>query len=125
MKRRSIAIVRIVGISMGQLMDHILNFVQEKMYYDSVYMVSGTILSMGRKPLRVGDVLILPKSADDVQINHSCPEPCFALDVGTVALPWVLDEPLKDVVSPANEPPFLKKMWQRLLGKAQKDKTDS
>ena len=98
---------------------------QEKMYYDSVYMVSGTILSMGRKPLRVGDVLILPKSADDVQINHSCPEPCFALDVGTVALPWVLDEPLKDVVSPANEPPFLKKMWQRLLGKAQKDKTDS
>ena len=98
---------------------------QEKMYYDSAYMVSGTILSMGRKPLLVGDVLISPKSADDVQINHSCPEPCFALDVGTVALPWVLDEPMKDTVSPANFPFFLKKMWQRLLGKAQKDKTDS
>ena len=98
---------------------------QGKMYYDSVYMVSGTILSMGRKPLLVGDVLISPKSADDVQINHSCPEPFFALDVGTVALPWVLDEPMKETVSPANFPSFLKKMWQRLLGKAQKDKTDS
>ena len=98
---------------------------QGEMYYDSAYMVSGRILNMGRMPLLVGDVLISPKSADDVHINHNCPEPCFALDVGTVVLPWVLDEPMKDTVSPANFPFFLKKMWQRLLGKVQKDKIDS
>jgi hypothetical protein len=80
---------------------------------------------MGRKPLRVGDVIISPKSAEDVHINHGCPKPCFALDVGTVALPWVLDEPMKDTVSPANFPFFLKKMWQWLLGKAPKDSANS
>ena len=98
---------------------------QGKMYYDSVYMVSGRVLRMGQKPLRVGDVLISPKAAEDVQLNHCCPKPCFALDVGTVVLPWVLDEPMKDTVSPANFPSFLKKMWQRLLGKSPKDSITS
>ena len=98
---------------------------QGKMYYDSVYMVCGTILSIGHKPLCVGDVLISPKAANDTQVNHSCPEPCFALDVGTVALPWVLDEPLEDTVSPANFPSFLKRMWKKLLGKAPKNSINS
>ena len=95
------------------------------MYYDSVYMVSGTILSIAHKPLRVGDVLISPKAANDTQVNHSCPAPCFALDVGTVSLPWVLDEPLVETVSPANFPSFLKRMWKKLLGKAPKDSINS
>ena len=98
---------------------------QGKMYYDSVYMVSGTVLRMGRKSIRVGDVLISPKSVDDVPINHNCPEPCFALDVGTVVLPWVLTEPIRDIVSPANFPSFLKKMWNKLLGKAPEDSVNS
>ena len=57
--------------------------------------------------------------------EFSFEEPHFVLSLEELEIFWVLDEPLKDVVSPANEPPFLKKMWQRLLGKAQKDKTDS
>ena len=95
------------------------------MYYDSVYMISGRILNMGRKPLRVGDVLISPKASEDVQINYSCSEPCFGLEVGTVVLPWILKEPMKDTVSPANFPSFLKKMWQRLLSKPPKDSVNS
>ena len=92
------------------------------MHYDGVYMVCGRILHVGQKPLlNVGCLTIEAREYEaGLHINHSCPQPCFALDVGTVILPWVLDEPMKDVISPANEPSFLKKMWDKLLSKLQK-----
>ena len=96
--------------------------VAEDMHYDGVYMVCGRILQVGQKLLLDRGCLTIEarEYEDGLHINHSCPEPYFALDVGTVILPWVLNEPMKDVVSPANVPSFLKKMWARLLGRAKK-----
>lgn len=101
--------------------------VADDMHYDGVYMVSGRILQKGQKPLLDHGCLTIEarEYEDGLLINHNCPEPCFALDVGTVILPWVLDEPMKDTISPANEPSFLKKMWDRLLGKAKKSDIES
>lgn len=100
-----------------------------KMYYDSVYMVSGKVIQEGKRAFSCDGLLIEPisvsENAETIHINHSCPAPCFALDVSTVVLPWVLDEPLKQTVSPANFPAFLKRMWQRLLKKAQSSDASS
>lgn len=99
----------------------------EDMYYEGIYMVCGTILQIGRKPiLDCGCLTIVPREyGDGPQNNHNCPEPFFALDVGTVILPWVLDEPMRETVSPANEPSFLKKMWLRLLSRVRPDNLQS
>ncbi len=48
-----------------------------------------------------------------------CQPPFVEISVGLMELPWVLDEPFEDVVSPANEPGFLKKIWSWLLGRAE------
>jgi hypothetical protein len=37
----------------------------------------------------------------------------------------VLDEPVADVISPANDPSFLQKMWNRLLTRCGKSKIKS
>lgn len=89
------------------------------MHYDGIYMVSGKILQRGSKPLLDRGCLTVEARPyeDGPHVPHCCPEPNFALDVGTVILPWVLDEPMEETISPANEPSFLKKMWDRLLGK--------
>ena len=87
------------------------------MHYDGIYMVCGTILQTGPKPiLDCGFLTVEAREYDDsMHINHTCPQPHFVLDVGTVILPWVLDEPREETLSPANEPSFLKKMWTRMI----------
>ena len=50
---------------------------------------------------------------------------CFLLDCYEVFLPWVLDESLEEVISPANEPSMLQRMWSKLLGKSPKDSISS
>ena len=97
-----------------------------KMYYDGVYMVCGRILQTGASPMEISDLTICATAGDgQIRINHHCPQPYFALDVGTIELLWVLDEPIENVVSPANFPDFLKKMWNKLLRKAEKSGMDS
>jgi hypothetical protein len=51
--------------------------------------------------------------------------PHFVLSLEELELPWRLEEPLKDVISPANEPSFLKKMWDRLLDRLGKNGNQS
>lgn len=87
-----------------------------KMYYDSTFLVFGEILQAGEKEILEGDVSIRPVFWDDSR---------FALDIGTVVLPWVLEEPLEDTVSPANLPSFLQKMWQKLLDRMPDHRTQS
>lgn len=100
-----------------------------KMYYDGAYMVCGRIIQSGEKPMIIRDVCICATAgnspSDAIDFNHNCPEPCFALDISTIVLPWVLDEPMEETVSPANFPSFLKKMWNRLLSRAKKNKIES
>ena len=40
------------------------------------------------------------------------------LEVGELELPWVMDEPWEDVISPANEPEFLERMYRKLMARS-------
>lgn len=42
----------------------------------------------------------------------------FMLEVGEMVLPWVLEEDMDEVISPANEPEFLEKMYRKLLSRS-------
>ena len=89
-----------------------------RMNYDSFYAVCGRIVTVGKLPLRIGKAEIRPGEFFDLDINTACSKPYFFLNISGVLLPWVLDEPMESVVSPANQPSFLRKMWARLLGKS-------
>ena len=86
-------------------------------FIENWYAVSGTILQKGLQPFFVDGTRVLPLTDDEARMNTVCPQPRFVLAVGTMDLPWVLDEPMEDVVSPANLPSFLKRMWNKLLSK--------
>ena len=88
-----------------------------EMQYECYYAVAGKILKEGKEPICAGEATILPELDVNLHINTGCEAPCFFLHV-SVTLPWILEEPMEEVVSPANEPSFLKKMWNRLLSKS-------
>lgn len=89
----------------------------------ALYAVSGNILQYGKDPIMECCVRIDPEPHSVSLINTECPRPIFILSVGTFELPWVLDEPLveEEIVSPANEPSFLKKMWDKLMNRIKPD----
>lgn len=83
----------------------------EPTLYLAGYRVRGEILRVGLSPMMVDGV---PVSAEPKE------DRCFLLEVGEMALPWVMAENPEDVISPANEPEFLermyRKMWDRNIG---------
>ena len=85
--------------------------IDEEMCYEGEYVVLGRILKQGSGPIHVCGACILPTALS----KHSVEQPHFLLSLYELELPWVLDEPLDDVVSTANEPSFQEQMWQRLL----------
>ena len=97
----------------------------QQMWYQNVYTVCGRILSGDEAAIEVDGTEVYFHTANHHQINSSCPEPHFFVDVGMMMLPWILDEPMAQVVSPANDPSFLQKMWNRLLEKCRTTKLDT
>lgn len=89
-----------------------------RMLYEGEYVVFGRILEAGEEPL-VPDpgssAVIMPQRSD--VYDHS--QPYFVLSLEGVVLPWLLEEPLGEVVSPANDPEFLEQMRDKLLEKAE------
>jgi hypothetical protein len=85
----------------------------------NLYAVSGVIIQFGKEPISVDGTKVYPETAEQARINTYCPQPYFVLSTGVMDIPWVLDEPMAEdqIVSPANVPSFLKKMWNRLLGR--------
>ncbi len=81
--------------------------------YDAVYTVYGTIVQQGSE-MKISDIPV--RFENGAMVNTEIPEPCVSVSIGLFSLPWVLNEPLKEVVSPANAPSFLKRMWNKLLG---------
>lgn len=67
------------------------------------YRVQGEILQWGKTELSVDGVSITPESSEDGT---------FLLWVGDVQLPWIQEEPVEEVVSPANLPEFLERMQE-------------
>lgn len=92
-----------------------------------LYAVSGTILHEGKAPIFLDGLRVDPEDIMVSMINTACPRPLFILNVGPFDVPWVLDEPCdeEEIVSPANEPSFLKKMWEKLIGKTKSSKIKS
>ena len=67
------------------------------------YRVQGTILQWGREALFVSGISVLPEAADETS---------FFLWVGEMPLPWLQEEDMDEVISPANLPEFLERMQQ-------------
>ncbi len=70
------------------------------------YRIYGNIIQWGKECLFAGDmhVVVSPDEKDS-----------FILEVGEIALPWVLDEDVDEVISPANEPEFMDRMLAKWL----------
>ena len=95
------------------------------MVYDSIYLVYGQICKRGKTPIFVNDAQI-QAYADQTDAGDSIfADASFVLDVGSVVLPWVLDEPMEETLSTANDPAFLQKMQDRLLEKQQTSNFES
>ena len=80
---------------------------------EATYVATGRIIHRGKSVLFVDGVPI--HISDKLDMDHTLPKPCFGFIVGLMELPWVLDEPMEDVISPANEPECLDRMWKKLL----------
>ena len=80
------------------------------------YCISGRIIKKGVFPLDSGDV-VLTVTTDEQNPLYEPPfgKPFFVLTSGLLDLPWVLDEDMDEVISPANEPEYLERMMKRLL----------
>ncbi len=77
----------------------------EPTLYLAGYRVIGKILHIGIEPIMVGDIPVVAEPREDW---------CFQLEVGELPLPWVLQEDMDQVVSPANEPEFLERMYRKI-----------
>ena len=80
------------------------------------YCISGTIVKRGVYPIDIGGV-VLSVSTHEENPLYEPPfgKPFFVLTTGLLELPWVLDEDMDEVVSPANEPEYMQRMMNRLL----------
>lgn len=80
------------------------------------YCISGTIVKRGIYPLDTGDV-VFSVSTHEQNPLYEPPfgKPFFVLTTGLLELPWVLDEDMDEVLSPANEPEYMERMMKRLL----------
>jgi len=92
---------------------HILGPVEmypiEPTLYLSGYRIFGKVLRAGNGPFMVDGIPVMPDIRD---------EEIFMLEVGEMELPWVLEEDMNEVISPANEPEFLEKMYRKLLSRS-------
>ena len=70
------------------------------------YRVTGQIVEWGAASLHISGVPLRPEAAD---------ESTFFLWVGPLDLPWSQEEDMYEVISPANQPEFLRRMEQRIL----------
>lgn len=81
----------------------------EPTLYLAIYPVQGRVLQFGHSPIMVDGIPVT------VEFNRAG---TFKLEVGYISLPWLLKEPMDEVVSPANEPEFLEKMYRKALGRS-------
>ena len=70
------------------------------------YRVSGSIKQIGNAKMHVDGIPLLPEASDNGT---------FLLWVGEMELPWIQNEPMEDVISPANEPAFMDRMMRKWL----------
>ena len=80
------------------------------------YCISGSIVKKGVYPIDSGDVVFAVSTDEQNPLYEpDFGKPFFVLTSGLLELPWVLDEDMDEVISPANEPEYLQRMMNRLL----------
>ena len=83
------------------------------------YCFSGTIVKHGIFPIDIDGVVFTVSTHESNPLYEpSFGKPFFVLTSGLLELPWVLDEDMDEVISPANEPEYLQRMMDRLLENA-------
>ena len=70
------------------------------------YRVDGEILTFGQTRIYVDDVRVYPEAGENGT---------FLLWIGAIVLPWTQEEPMEEVLSPANEPEFLERMARKWM----------
>lgn len=86
------------------------------------YCICGTVVKRGIYPIDSGDVVFsVTTDAQNPLYEPLFGKPFFVLTTGLLELPWVLDENMDDVISPANEPEYMQRMMNRLLENADFD----
>lgn len=83
------------------------------------YAVSGRILRSGTKPIYLDGLSISVQTQTQLDYELKCPQPYFVFTTDYLDLPWILDEDMDEVISPANEPECMERMWRKLLNDAQ------
>ena len=87
----------------------------EPTIFEASYIVQGNIVRKGVQQLRIDEVPLTIRTSDEADIYTEHPKPYFVLQIGLLELPWVLSEPMSEVISPANEEEFLDRMHKKLL----------
>lgn len=82
------------------------------------FAVCGKITQKGTGAIDLGGCTLVVETQDTVDYKLSCPQPWFVFTTDYLELPWILDEDPDEVISPANEPECLERMWKKLLEKA-------
>ena len=93
----------------------------EPTIYEVTYVVNGSIVQKGTQLFYVDSIPVKVCSSVDADLDTERPDPYFTMTFGLIELPWVLDEPAEDVISPANEEAYLERMWKKLLRRAEAD----
>lgn len=79
------------------------------------YAVAGRILRRGNHPIYVDGIPVLIESGSRSEVISGCPAPYFVVSVGEFELPWILEEDMNEVISPANDPACLERIFNRWL----------
>ena len=79
------------------------------------YCISGNVVQWGIRPLEVTGITFSVERQEDTDYDTACPSPYFVIRTGYLELPWVLEEDMDEVISPANEPEYLLRMQNKLL----------
>lgn len=87
----------------------------EPTIYEATYVVQGNVLHSGVQKLRIDNVPLCICDSEESDLYTEHPKPYFTVTIGLLELPWCLDEPMDQVVSPANEEEFWGRMQLKLL----------
>lgn len=82
---------------------------------DCYYGVMGEILEWGSGDILVDGVAISPQTREEAMVNTEMEGPVFFLQVGTMMLPWVLDEPMEESESPAKSQNYIQRLLRRWI----------
>lgn len=93
----------------------------EPTLFEATYCICGSILQRGKKPISFDRFFIKPLEMSELDFDTHCPRPCIAFVTSVLELPWVLDEDMNEVISPANDPEYLQRVWNRWLNLVTED----